>query len=53
MSAPNVKKLCKDLNIQAKGTQKQDGIEALVSHSKRKSFFAVKSNSIADVMFKK
>ena len=53
LTAPNVKKLCKDMNIQAKGTQKQDSIEALLSHSKRKSFFAVKSNSIAGIMLKK
>ena len=53
LSAPKVKKLCKELNIGPKGGQKHDGIEALIAHSKKKSFFASKTNPIASVILKK
>lgn len=53
LSAPNVKKLCKDVNVGAKGNQKQEIIDALISHSKKKSFFATSSNHIASIILKK
>eukprot|EP00095_Tigriopus_kingsejongensis_P006449 maker-scaffold384_size188899-snap-gene-0.29 protein:Tk06449 transcript:maker-scaffold384_size188899-snap-gene-0.29-mRNA-1 annotation:"coiled-coil domain-containing protein mtmr15" len=39
LPAPDVRLLCKDMNIKAKGTQKGDFIEAALKHAKKKSFF--------------
>ena len=56
LSSPSVKQLCKSMNIVSKGTQKKDYIEALMKHSKKKSFFAKPSdtnNTMANMILKK
>ena len=52
LSAPEVKQLCKNMNIKAKGSQKTDHCNALIAHSKKKSFFTTKSN-LSDIIAKK
>ena len=52
LSAPEVKQLSKNMNIKAKGTQKTDHCNALIAHSKKKSFFTTKSN-LSDIIAKK
>lgn len=38
VSAPNLKKLCKDFNLKPSGNQKSDCINELSSHAKKKTF---------------
>ena len=51
LSAPAVKQLCKQMNIKI-GSKKEDCINALMNHSKKKSFF-VKSSNMTEVILKK
>lgn len=54
LTAPAVRQLCKGMNILAKGAQKKDFVQALLTHSKKKSFFTVSADkSLANVMLKK
>jgi Fanconi-associated nuclease 1 len=56
LSSPAVKQLCKGMNIGPKGNLKKDCIEALMKHSRKKSFFTKHSdtnNSMVNVILKK
>ena len=52
LSAPDIKQLCKSMNIKGKSAQKVDLVNALLAHSKKKSFFTSQSN-LQDVIAKK
>ncbi len=54
LSAPSIKQLCKNMNIGCKGSTKKDFVSALLSHSKKKSFFTTSSkSSMSDLILKK
>jgi hypothetical protein len=42
LPAPSVKKLCKEMNVGCKGSQKKDFVGALLGHSKQRSIFSGK-----------
>ena len=44
VSAPNLKKLCKDFNLRPQGGQKTDCINELLSHAKKKTFSFAKDS---------
>ena len=56
LSSPAVKQLCKSMNIGPKGTLKSDYVDALMKHSRKKSFFTKPSdtkNTMLNMILKK
>ncbi|TRY67681.1 hypothetical protein TCAL_02942 [Tigriopus californicus] len=52
--APEIRLLCKEFKIVAQGTQKADFIQALLKHSRRKSFFlSSNGNSMEKILRRK
>ena len=55
LPAPAVKQLCKNMNLGVKANhKKEDGVSALLAHSKKRSIFAVSSKSgMGEIILKK